>query len=97
MFSANPGQFVSLCKEVVDQLLDDRDSKNIKNNFGKVWRYQSDNQKLEFEGQTTQWSKEKGQEDKQHNDQRKKDKKTNNDLQNTTQKTKDWTTWTPLL
>ena len=65
MFSADPGQFVSLCKEVVDQILDDRDSKNTKNNFGKVWRYQSDNQKLEFEGQTTQWSKEKGQEDKQ--------------------------------
>ena len=27
--------------------------------------------------------------DRQHNDQKKKDKRTNNDLQNTTQKTKD--------
>ena len=73
-------------------------------------------------GQTTQWSKEKGQKDRQHNGQKKKDKRTdntmvkrkrtkgqttqwskekgqrsNNDHQNTTQKTKDRSTRTPLL
>jgi hypothetical protein len=31
----------------------------------------------------------KSKKDRQHNDQNKKDKRTNNDLQNTTQKTKD--------
>ena len=35
--------------------------------------------------------------DRQCNDQRKKDKMTNNDLQNTTQKTNDWATRTPHL
>jgi len=38
----------------------------------------------------------KSKKDKQHNGQKKKDKRTNNDLQNTTQKTKDWATQTPL-
>jgi len=33
---------------------------------------------------------------RQHNGQKKKDKRTNNDLQNTTQKTKDRATRTPL-
>jgi hypothetical protein len=49
------------------------------------------------EGQTTQWPKDrrtdntmaKRQKDRQHNGQKKKDERTNNDLQNTTQKTKD--------
>ena len=36
------------------------------------------------------------QKDRQYNGQKKKDKKTNNDLQNTTQKTKDRETRTPL-
>jgi hypothetical protein len=40
-------------------------------------------------GQTIQWPKEKGQKDKQYNGQKKKDKRTNNDPQNITQKTKD--------
>jgi hypothetical protein len=35
--------------------------------------------------------------DRQHNGQKKKDKRTNNDLQNTTHKTKDRVTRTPLL
>ena len=35
--------------------------------------------------------------DRQHNGQKKKDKRTNNDHQNTTQKTKDRSTRTPLL
>jgi len=34
--------------------------------------------------------------DRQHNDQKKKDKRTNNDLQNITNKTKDRVTRTPL-
>ena len=34
--------------------------------------------------------------DRQHNGQKKKNKRTNNDLQNTTQKTKDRVTRTPL-
>jgi hypothetical protein len=34
--------------------------------------------------------------ERQHNDQKKKDKRTHNDLQNTTQKTKDRVTRTPL-
>jgi hypothetical protein len=34
--------------------------------------------------------------DRQHNDQKKKDKRTNNDLQNITHKTKDRVTRTPL-
>jgi hypothetical protein len=33
--------------------------------------------------------------DRQYNDQKKKDKKATKDPQNTTQKTKDWTTWYP--
>jgi hypothetical protein len=33
--------------------------------------------------------------DRQYNDQKKKDKRTNNDLQNTPSKTKDWATWIP--
>jgi hypothetical protein len=40
-------------------------------------RYQTGNQKPQIEGQTIQWPKEK------------KDKRINNDRQNTTQKTKD--------
>jgi cytosine/uracil/thiamine/allantoin permease len=36
------------------------------------------------------------QKDKQYNGQKKKDQGTNNDLQHTTQKTKDWATWNPL-
>jgi hypothetical protein len=40
-------------------------------------------------GQTTQWSKEKGLKDRQHNGQKKKDKRTNNDITNYTHKTKD--------
>jgi len=38
----------------------------------------------------------KSKKDGQHNDQKKRDKRTNNDLQNTTQKTKDRVTRTPL-
>jgi cytosine/uracil/thiamine/allantoin permease len=38
----------------------------------------------------------KSKEDKQYNHQQKKDKNTNNDLQSTTQKTKDWGIWTLL-
>ena len=38
----------------------------------------------------------KSKKDRQHNDQKKKDKRTNNDLQNTTQKTKDRATWIQL-
>ena len=38
---------------------------------------------VKSKGQTTQWSKVK---DRQHNGQKKKNKKTNNDLQNITQK-----------
>ena len=38
----------------------------------------------------------KSKKDRQHNDQNKKDKRTNNDLQSTTQETKDRTTRTPL-
>ena len=38
----------------------------------------------------------KSKEDRKHNGQNKKDKRTNNDLQNTTQKTKDRATRTPL-
>jgi ribosomal protein L44E len=34
--------------------------------------------------------------DRQYNDQAKKYKRTNNDLQNTTKKTEDWATRTPL-
>ena len=34
--------------------------------------------------------------DRQHNGQRNKAKRTNNDLQKIMQKTKDWITWTPL-
>jgi len=41
--------------------------------------------------QTTQWPK-----DRQHSGQKKKGKKTNNDLQSITQKTKDRVTRTPL-
>ena len=53
-------------------------------NQDKVCRYQRGNQKPPInEGQTLQWPK-------------KKNKRTNNDLQNTTQETKDWVTLTPL-
>ena len=38
----------------------------------------------------------KSKKDRQHNGQKKKDKRTNNDLQNITHKTKDWVTRTPL-
>ena len=34
--------------------------------------------------------------DRQYNGQKKTDKRTNNDPQKTTQKAKDWATWTPL-
>ena len=34
--------------------------------------------------------------DRQHNGQNKKDERSNYDLQNITQNTKDWATWTPL-
>ena len=44
----------------------------------RAYRYQRGTE----EGQTTQWPKEKGQKEKQHNGQKKKDKRTNNDLQN---------------
>jgi len=44
----------------------------------RVWRYQRANQNPYIEEQTTQWPKEKSA------------KGINNDLQNTTQKTKDW-------
>jgi len=37
----------------------------------------------------------KSKRDRQYNGQRKKNKKTNNDLQNITQKTKDWATRSP--
>ena len=47
-------------------------------------------------GQTTQWPIEKGQKDRQHNGRQKKDKSTDNDLQNITQKTEDRATLTPL-
>jgi hypothetical protein len=50
-----------------------------------VWRYQRGHQKLQIDGRTTQWSKEK------------KDKRSNNDLQNITQEIKDRTTRTPLI
>jgi hypothetical protein len=43
------------------------------------------------EGQAIQWPKR----DRQYNDQIKNDQWTNNDLENTTQKTKDWATRTP--
>jgi hypothetical protein len=49
----------------------------------KVWRYQRGNQKPSIEM------------DRQHNGLTKKNKSTNNDLQNFTQKTKDRATWTP--
>jgi hypothetical protein len=39
----------------------------------------------------------KRQKDRQHNGQKKKDKRTNNDLQNTTHKTKDQIARTPLI
>ena len=38
----------------------------------------------------------KSKKDGQHNRQKKKDKRTNNDIQNITHKTKDRVTWTPL-
>jgi len=38
----------------------------------------------------------KSKKDRHHNGQQKKDKRTINDQQNTTQKTKDRATWTPL-
>ena len=40
--------------------------------------------------------KKKSKKDRQHNDQKKKDKRTNNDLQNITHKTKDRVTRTPI-
>ena len=52
--------------------------------ISRVWRSERGNYNPSIEdGQTTQWPKEKGQ-------------RTNNDLQNTTQKTKDRVTRTPL-
>jgi hypothetical protein len=47
-------------------------------------------------GQTIQWPKEKGQEDKQYNGQKNKDKRTNIDIQSITQKTKNRATRTML-
>ena len=52
--------------------------KKLKIEARKVWRYQRGNQKC------------KSKRNRQYNDQKKKDKRTNNDLLNTTQKTKDW-------
>jgi len=49
----------------------------------KVWRYQSVIRSRKFE------------KDRKHKGETKRDKKTNNDPQNTTQKTKDWATQTP--
>ena len=39
----------------------------------------------------------KSKQDRQYNDEIRKDKKAKNDRQNTTQKTKDWETSTPLI
>jgi hypothetical protein len=49
----------------------------------RVWRYKRNNHICKSK-------------DRRHNGQKKKDKRTNNDLQNTTQKSKDQATWTPL-
>jgi hypothetical protein len=66
-------------------------------------RYQMGNQKPYLEGQRTQWSQDtkwvirsRILKNREHNDQKKKDKGTNNDLQTITQKTKDRVTRTPL-
>ena len=54
------------------------------NTMAKVWRYQ--------------WAiRSRKSKDRQHNGQKTKDRRTNNDLQNITQKTKDWATGTPLI
>ena len=53
------------------------------NHERRVCRHQTDNQNSYIEGHTTQWQK-------------KKDKRTNNDLHNSTHKTKDRVTRTPL-
>ena len=60
-------------------------------------RCQRSNQELFIEeGQTIQWPKEQGQEDKQYNGQKNKDKRTNIDIQSITQKTKNRATRTIL-
>ena len=60
-------------------------------------RCQRSNQELFIEeGQTIQWPKEQGQEDKQYNGQKNKDKRTNIDIQSITQKTKNRATRTML-
>ena len=60
-------------------------------------RCQRSNQELFIEeGQTIQWPKEQGQEDKQYNGQKNKDKRTNIDIQSITQKPKNRATRTIL-
>ena len=68
-------------------------------------RYQRGNEKPQVEQeQTTQWPKDtkwvmrsrKSNKNRQHNGQKNKDKRRNNDLQNITQKTKDRATRKPL-
>ena len=60
----------------------------------RVWRYQRGNQNPYIEEeQTTQWPKEKGQNNRQHNGQKKKDKQRSTKH---TYKTKDPVTQTPL-
>ena len=64
----------------------------------QMWRDQKVNPKPQTEteeGQTTQRQREKRQKDRQHNGKEKKDKRTDNDLPNTTQKAKDRTKRTP--
>jgi hypothetical protein len=73
--------------------------------IGKVRRYQRGNQKMQIEElQTIQWPKDtkkiirscKSKNYRQYNGQKKQDKMTSNDLQNTTQKTKNLATRTQL-
>ena len=68
-------------------------------------RYQRSNQNPWIEeGQTTQWPQDikgvirirESKKDRQHNAQKKGDKRTNNDIRDITQKTKDRVTQTPL-
>ena len=67
-------------------------------------RYQRGNQKPGIDGQTIQWPKDtkgvirsrESKKDRQYNGQKKKDKITNNDIQDITQKTADWATQAPL-
>ena len=52
--------------------------------------------KIKFEDTKGIIRSNKSKKDRQHNDQKKGVKKTNNDLKNITPKTKDWATQTPL-